>query len=269
MTTPLEPGLGFAIREGGRTVGAGTVDQPAGLSRHQVKPGLRLRDPEPQTGALLSPPALVHEHATRASWLIGRLVTNPARRHGGGGHGGGKHKPAGVQQHLGRSGTTPGAAWRRPLRQLVLAGAQHRQVGELDEAIHKLLDLLGPIERFWAFPGTPAFQKLRRLFTAGKYDRFAVLVRGINRALATDSYRNGHAWDLGAKDDALDRDHHPMEYGRSRPPVLRDPGRRGHDRASGARAPRGTAPLAPPRTTRSSTRSSSCPASRTRSWPRG
>ncbi|MFD9636336.1 EF-Tu C-terminal domain-related protein, partial [Streptomyces violascens] len=23
--TPLEPGLGFAIREGGRTVGAGTV----------------------------------------------------------------------------------------------------------------------------------------------------------------------------------------------------------------------------------------------------
>jgi hypothetical protein len=28
----------------------------------------------------------------------------------------------------------------------------------------------GPIERFWAFPGTPAFQKLRRLFTSGKYD---------------------------------------------------------------------------------------------------
>jgi arginine decarboxylase len=104
--------------------------------------------------------------------------------------------------------------------QLILAGAQHRQVGELDKAIHKLLDLLGPIERFWAFPGTPAFQKLRRLFTAGKYDRFAALVRGINRALATDSYRNGHAWDLGAEDDALDHVIHPMEHGRADRPYF-------------------------------------------------
>ena len=93
-------------------------------------------------------------------------------------------------------------------------------VGELDEAIHQLLDVLGPIERFWAFPGTQAFQKLRRLFTAGKYDRFAALVRGINRALATDSYRSGHAWDLGAEDDALDHVAHPMEHGRADRPYF-------------------------------------------------
>ena len=104
--------------------------------------------------------------------------------------------------------------------QLLLAGAQHRPVGELDEAVHKLLDVLGPIERFWAFPGTPAFQKLRRLFTAGKYDRFAALVRGINRALATDSYRSGHSWDLGAEDDALDHASHPMEHGRADRPYF-------------------------------------------------
>jgi arginine decarboxylase len=42
-----------------------------------------------------------------------------------------------------------------------------------------------------------AFGKVRRLFAAGKYDRFAALVRGINRALATDSFRTGQAWDLG------------------------------------------------------------------------
>jgi arginine decarboxylase len=104
--------------------------------------------------------------------------------------------------------------------QLVLAGAQHRPFGDMDEAITKLLDVLGPIERFWAFPGTPAFQKLRRLFTAGKYDRFAALVRGINRALATDSYRNGHAWDLGAEDDALDHAAHPLEHGRTDRPYF-------------------------------------------------
>jgi len=37
--------------------------------------------------------------------------------------------------------------------QLVLAGAQHRPVEQLGDTIHGLLDVLGPIERFWAFPG--------------------------------------------------------------------------------------------------------------------
>jgi arginine decarboxylase len=104
--------------------------------------------------------------------------------------------------------------------QLLLATAKHRPVEDLDEAITRLLDLLGPIERFWAFPGVPAFQKMRRLFTAGKYDRFAVLVRGINRALATDSYRSGHAWDLGTEEDALDHATHPMEHGRNDRPYF-------------------------------------------------
>ncbi len=43
------------------------------------------------------------------------------------------------------------------------------------------------------------------------------------------------------------RSRHPPDGARARrPAVLRGPGRRGHDRAPGARAPRGTAPLAPP-----------------------
>jgi arginine decarboxylase len=104
--------------------------------------------------------------------------------------------------------------------QLVLAGAQHRPVEELGETIAKLLDVLGPIERFWAFPGLPAFGKVSRLFAAGKYDRFAALVRGINRALATDSFRSGQAWDLGAEDEALDRTAHPMEQSRTDRPYF-------------------------------------------------
>ena len=95
--------------------------------------------------------------------------------------------------------------------QLVLAGAQHRPVAGLGKEIARLLDVLGPIERFWAFPGIQAFQKVRRLFSAGKYDRFAALVSGINRALATDSFRTGQGWDPGAEDDSLDRTAHPME----------------------------------------------------------
>src|SRR5580693_10470471 len=59
--------------------------------------------------------------------------------------------------------------------QLLLAGAQQRPVEQLKQTITGLLDVLGPIERFWAFPGMQPFQKARRLFAAGKYDRFAAL----------------------------------------------------------------------------------------------
>ena len=104
--------------------------------------------------------------------------------------------------------------------QLVLAGAQQHPVEELDATIAKLLDVLGPIERFWAFPGLLAFQKVRRLFLAGKYDRFAALVRGINRALATDSFRTGQTWDLGTEDDSLERIAHPTEQARTDRPYF-------------------------------------------------
>jgi arginine decarboxylase len=70
-------------------------------------------------------------------------------------------------------------AWSRleeSAAQLLLAGSQHRPVEQLGDTIGGLLDVLGPIERFWAFPGIANFAKLRRLFAAGKYDRFAALI---------------------------------------------------------------------------------------------
>jgi len=104
--------------------------------------------------------------------------------------------------------------------QLVLAGSQNHQVESLAETIRGLLDVLGPIERFWAFPGTQSFQKARRLFTEGKYDRFATLVSGINRALATDSFRTSPATNLDADADAFDRVIKPMEQVRKARPYF-------------------------------------------------
>jgi arginine decarboxylase len=104
--------------------------------------------------------------------------------------------------------------------QLGLIGAQHPPAEHVSETVTGLLNVLGPIERLWAFPGMPAFQKVRRLFAIGKYDRFVALVGGINRALATDSFRSGQALDLGAEDEALDRLFRPTEQGRTDRPYF-------------------------------------------------
>jgi arginine decarboxylase len=84
----------------------------------------------------------------------------------------------------------------------VLAATHQRPAEKLAETVHGLLDVLGPIERFWAFPGTHLFAKARRLFAAGKYDRFAALVTGIFSAMATGTYRNGAAGDFRTDDEA-------------------------------------------------------------------
>ena len=60
--------------------------------------------------------------------------------------------------------------------QLALADAQQRPVGQLVETVTGLLDVLGSIERFWAFPGAQTYQEVQRLFAAGKYDRLASVV---------------------------------------------------------------------------------------------
>jgi len=67
--------------------------------------------------------------------------------------------------------------------------------GELKEEYvticRDLLATLTPLEPYWAYPGTPQFSRVQRLFTAGSYDKFAHAVARINRALTTESYRTG------------------------------------------------------------------------------
>ena len=102
--------------------------------------------------------------------------------------------------------------------QLALADAQQRSVEQLVETVTGLLDVLGSIERFWAFPGAQIFREVQRLFAAGQYDRLAAVVGRANRALVTESYRGGQAWDLRAEDDAYDRDTRPAkQFGSDRP----------------------------------------------------
>jgi arginine decarboxylase len=98
--------------------------------------------------------------------------------------------------------------------QLALAGAQRRPVERLIKTVAGSLDYLGSIERFWAIPGTPVFQKARRLFATGKYDQLAAASSRINRALATGSYRTDLTRDLGPEDDTYDRDARPTEQAR-------------------------------------------------------
>ncbi|TGD84596.1 ornithine decarboxylase [Mycolicibacterium sp. CH28] len=54
----------------------------------------------------------------------------------------------------------------------------------------ELLAALTPLEPYWAYPGSPQFARVQRLFTAASYDKFGQAVGRINRALTTESYRS-------------------------------------------------------------------------------
>ena len=101
---------------------------------------------------------------------------------------------------------------------LALAGPKQHSVEQLAETVTRLLDVLGSMERFWAFPGAQTLQELQRFFAAGNYQRLAAVVGRTNRALVTESYRGGHAIDLHTEDDAYERDTRPAKQpGSDRP----------------------------------------------------
>ncbi len=66
----------------------------------------------------------------------------------------------------------------------------------------ELLGRLSTLEPYWAYPGSPQFARVQRLFTAGSYDKFCQVVAQINRALTQESYRTGDVENAGA--DELD-----------------------------------------------------------------
>jgi arginine decarboxylase len=102
--------------------------------------------------------------------------------------------------------------------QLALADAQQRSIEHLAETVTRFLEVLGSIERFWGFPGARTLHEVHRLFSAGEYSRLAGVVGQVNRALVTESYRGGQAWDLRAEDDARDRDVRPVkQFGSNKP----------------------------------------------------
>jgi arginine decarboxylase len=66
----------------------------------------------------------------------------------------------------------------------------------------ELLTRLSTLEPYWAYPGSPQFARVQRVFAAGSYDKFAQAVGRINQALTTESYRSGDVDNAGA--DELD-----------------------------------------------------------------
>ncbi len=64
----------------------------------------------------------------------------------------------------------------------------------------ELLARLSTLEPYWAYPGSPQFARLQRLFAAGSYDKFTQTVGQVNRALTTESYRSGDVDNAGADD---------------------------------------------------------------------
>ena len=80
-------------------------------------------------------------------------------------------------------------------------------------ACQELLARLSTLEPYWAYPGSPQFARVQRLFAAGSYDKFAQEVGRINRALTTESYRSGDVDNAGADDlDMFPSDPRQLEH---------------------------------------------------------
>ena len=89
--------------------------------------------------------------------------------------------------------------------------------GELKEkcvkACQELLARLSTLEPYWAYPGSPHFARLQRLFAAGSYDKFTQAVARVNRALTTESYRSADADHAGADEvDMFPSDPRQLEH---------------------------------------------------------
>ena len=125
---------------------------------------------------------------------------------------------------------------------LASAVAGGRPVDAHVAGVNELMDRLSPVEKYFAFPGPQALLAGRRLFTAEKYTRFARAVASVNRALVTDSFRNGQAWSMAAAiPEPLDRNRPSGSEPGEPAPLFRGAGRRGHDRVAGTRLARGAA----------------------------
>ncbi|MDX1653733.1 MAG: ornithine decarboxylase [Candidatus Competibacteraceae bacterium] len=78
---------------------------------------------------------------------------------------------------------------KNDVSRLALAAAKGQDTERLKKQVADQLDLLQPIESYWAFPGRRAYNRLYELFEAGEFDDLNTLVSRINRALGSQSYR--------------------------------------------------------------------------------
>jgi len=67
-----------------------------------------------------------------------------------------------------------------------------RSVAKIRQKVDELWESLALIEAYWAFPGMPAFDHMRRQYENGKIEDVAFSVRRVTRALTTGAYRRRH-----------------------------------------------------------------------------
>ena len=82
--------------------------------------------------------------------------------------------------------------WNRlkhDLLRLVESASRKTDVARLRDNVTEALDLVEPIEGYWAFPGREAIVNLRRLLETEDYRNLALLAGRIVRALSSDAYR--------------------------------------------------------------------------------
>ena len=112
-------------------------------------------------------------------------------------------------------------AWSR-LRNATARAFEHQSGKRHDAAVaivQEVLDLLEPIESYWAFPGAQVFHRLRTMFDRKEYAEIAHAAAKITRALMSDSYRRRHLHVLPGDDDDDDDevDETAEERARARP----------------------------------------------------
>ncbi|MCB1961027.1 MAG: hypothetical protein KDE68_10990, partial [Rhodocyclaceae bacterium] len=84
-----------------------------------------------------------------------------------------------------------------------------RKTQEAEKKIRELIEVLRPIELYWAFPGHTTFDRLADFLNEGRTEMLANTVRTICAALLSNSYRrNPHHQDI---DDLLERDEESNE----------------------------------------------------------
>jgi arginine decarboxylase len=72
--------------------------------------------------------------------------------------------------------------------------AQGKPTEKLVARAHDLVARILPMERYWGFPGRRRFEQIQQLLENRSWGRLARVVSGLNRALATDSFRAGVTW---------------------------------------------------------------------------
>ena len=85
--------------------------------------------------------------------------------------------------------------------QLSVASAGKKSLEQAADTATQLLDVLGPIERLWAFPGTQEFSRRAAAIRRREIQPVRPVVGEINRAFVTDSYRTGQVRNLDREDE--------------------------------------------------------------------